>query len=354
MFDFNKPLWINWELNNICNLMCPQCTRNEIVDGELIKKDNLDNYDNSLQTFMRVYENIGHRVSLIRFQGQLSENVASQDFLPICEYIIENKTIVGVSTNGSLRSTNFWYELGKAFSKCRNNKQRSHIIFCIDGVGPELELYRINANYNKIIENAQAFMEGGGEAWWRMIIFKHNQHQVEAAEKEAKRLGFSEFVATHTNRRNALEPFKYKGKDYQLEIQDIDDDYNKKVEINLSNFSQEPISCKAVNENQFYVNHKNKVWACYYIPDFKSLADEQDWYQEYYEDDSNNLEEKTLDEILENKFYDALQMSWDVESKCLSLCKQNCSVKKGLTRQFKFASGKILTDRSDRNIQSYE
>ena len=38
MFDFNKPLWMNWELNNICNLMCPQCRRNEIRDGELVKK----------------------------------------------------------------------------------------------------------------------------------------------------------------------------------------------------------------------------------------------------------------------------------------------------------------------------
>ena len=33
MFDFSQPIWINWELNNICNLMCPQCGRNEIKNG---------------------------------------------------------------------------------------------------------------------------------------------------------------------------------------------------------------------------------------------------------------------------------------------------------------------------------
>ena len=33
MFDLTKPFDINWELNNICNLMCPQCVRNEIKNG---------------------------------------------------------------------------------------------------------------------------------------------------------------------------------------------------------------------------------------------------------------------------------------------------------------------------------
>ena len=58
MFDLSKPLWINWELNNICNLMCPQCGRNDIVDGKLVFKKSaaaLNNHENSLETFKKVY-----------------------------------------------------------------------------------------------------------------------------------------------------------------------------------------------------------------------------------------------------------------------------------------------------------
>ena len=62
MFDFTKPFDINWELNNICNLMCPQCGRNEIVDGVLQKRtdnipggETLDDRDNSLETFKKVF-----------------------------------------------------------------------------------------------------------------------------------------------------------------------------------------------------------------------------------------------------------------------------------------------------------
>jgi hypothetical protein len=33
MIDLTKPVDASYELNNICNLMCPQCARNTIKDG---------------------------------------------------------------------------------------------------------------------------------------------------------------------------------------------------------------------------------------------------------------------------------------------------------------------------------
>ena len=59
--------------------------------------------------------------------------------------------------------------MGKLYKKHKT----SRIVFCLDGLHEELSLYRINASYDKIIENALSFMEGGGKAEWRMIIFKH-------------------------------------------------------------------------------------------------------------------------------------------------------------------------------------
>ena len=59
MFDLTKPIDINWELNNICNLMCRQCGRNEIKNGILQWRKEpagsptktLNDVDNSLDTF---------------------------------------------------------------------------------------------------------------------------------------------------------------------------------------------------------------------------------------------------------------------------------------------------------------
>ena len=86
MYDLNKPISINWGLNNICNLMCPQCARNTIKDGVLQWKvdgtgnpgTTLNDADNSLETFKIAFNNIGN-VDVVRFIGTVSENVASKD-----------------------------------------------------------------------------------------------------------------------------------------------------------------------------------------------------------------------------------------------------------------------------------
>lgn len=356
MFDFSQPIWINWELNNICNLMCPQCGRNEIKNGILQWRKEpagsptktLNDVDNSLETFKKVFKNIGYPVDLIRFQGHVSENVASKEFIPICEYIISEGTNITISTNGSLRTEEFWYNLGKVFNK------KSKINFSIDGMGDALGVYRVNASYEKVIQNASAFMRGGGRACWRMIIFKHNQHQIEDARKEAERLGFEDFSIVHTDRRYFMDQeYSYKGQKYVLENQDIAPRWNEKVDDNLQWDGWTEISCKAQNENQFYVDCKNKPWACYYIPNKGGLSREKEWYKEYAEDESLTLENKTLDDILNHKFYHAIQMSWGSKSSCLSTCRKKCSVGKGLVRSWELNSGKIYKDRRGGAIQSW-
>ena len=52
------------------------------------------------------------------------------------------------------------------------------------------------------MENAEAFISAGGRARWDFIVFKHNQHQVEEAEKLANKMGFKQFRIRKTARFN--------------------------------------------------------------------------------------------------------------------------------------------------------
>ena len=70
-------------------------------------------------------------------------------------------------------------------------------------------------------------------------------------------------------------------------------------------------------------------------------------------DDSLTLENKTLDDILNHKFYHALEMSWASKGTCLSTCRKSCSVEKGLVRSWELNSGKIYKDRRGGAIQSW-
>ena len=148
-------------------------------------------------------------------------------------------------------------------------------------------------------------MAAGGNARWVMIIFKHNQHQSEEAQALAESMGFHEFMAVYTPRQRSLnESWTYKGKSQILKSQDISPEWNEAIEKNVKNRRKElvDIECKAIKENQFYIDYNNKVWACYYLPNMVHLAKESDWYSDYYQDDSNNLLDKSLEEILKDAY----------------------------------------------------
>ena len=48
--------------------------------------------------------------------------------------------------------------------------------------------------------NADAYISAGGSAHWDMLVYRHNQHQVEECETLAQDMGFSWFRAKVSNR----------------------------------------------------------------------------------------------------------------------------------------------------------
>ena len=44
------------------------------------------------------------------------------------------------------------------------------------------------------MQNAKTYISAGGVAEWKYIIFKHNEHQVNEAEKLANGMGFAKFI----------------------------------------------------------------------------------------------------------------------------------------------------------------
>ncbi len=77
-----------------------------------------------------------------------------------------------MNTNGDRFDPNWWYDLGQKMT------EEDQIIFAIDGLKNTHEKYR-NTNWVRIIRNLKAFIQGGGNAVWQMILFKHNEHQVD-------------------------------------------------------------------------------------------------------------------------------------------------------------------------------
>ena len=51
------------------------------------------------------------------------------------------------------------------------------------------------------MSNARAFIEAGGSAHWDMLVYRHNQHEVDTCEQLARDMGFTWFRAKVSKRQ---------------------------------------------------------------------------------------------------------------------------------------------------------
>lgn len=193
MFKFNELKQIHLEITNNCQASCPMCSRNHHggIENPLI---NLTSW--TIEDFKAIItQEVLDQVEHIYFCGNFGDPLLNDDLIEMCQYIKDNSDVyVRIHTNGSLRNTKWWERLAKAMPK------EHVVIFALDGLEDTHSRYRIGTDYNKIVQNAQAFINAGGNAEWVYIVFEHNEHQVEIARQRAKDIGFSQFVVKNSSR----------------------------------------------------------------------------------------------------------------------------------------------------------
>jgi MoaA/NifB/PqqE/SkfB family radical SAM enzyme len=187
---------INAEMTNWCNAACPRCARftwNELK----LRKDRV----NSVHTSLELIKNglgpkIISQLTMFGSCGTYGDMSMNPETVQIYEYVKKhNKNcLISPNTNGGARNKEFWRSLAKIGVR---------VSFAIDGLEDTNHLYRRNVNWDKLMENVQAFISAGGKAEWGMLIFKHNQHQIEEAKALSKKLGFKIFNQRYSNRWSA-------------------------------------------------------------------------------------------------------------------------------------------------------
>lgn len=187
-FDRSKVKTLHIELSSVCNAACPMCRRE--VNPNFDKKNHLTSL-----TLNQIKEKLSpefiKQLEFIYFCGSYGEPAAAPECVDIMRYIREvNPTIrLGMHTNGSLRSTKFWAEVGSILSL-----PHDYCRFGIDGLEDTNHIHRVGTVWDLIMKNSKAFIDAGGNAEWEYLVFEHNEHQVDDAEKLSKELGFKLFI----------------------------------------------------------------------------------------------------------------------------------------------------------------
>ena len=359
MFSYNKIDEYQIEITTYCNAVCPQCPRNNNGHGinELMPLIHLS--DDVINTTFD--KELTARLRQVFFCGSYGDPIMHPNFLKILrDFRSKNPTLwLYMHTNGGVHDVDYWQEIAKIMNGY------GQIDFGIDGLSDTLHLYRRNVKFEKVIENACAYINAGGRAQWNFIVFKHNEHQVEEAKQLSKDLGFFNILVRKTGRffnhrtieempnwpvakqSYVLEPpnnIEYRNNS-MLDLPTIKQNYPNIRDY----FNTTDINCDALLGNKVVITAEGLVLPCNFfnhnlydkrfyfkniLPEANELSfiDNQNQirvFLEKYRLEKLNIKNYSLKEIFSNQMWTDLINSWNKElhNGRLFECAMTCGTK---------------------------
>lgn len=185
------------------------------------------------------------------------------------------------------------------------------------------EKNRKNTSILEALGNAACFIESGGNATWNMIVFKHNELEVEECLSWAERMGFKKFVARTSNRFFNYDTLTWEDSRGGIEpstlypspcVPDVDD----------------PRPPRCLFPDWVYVDAWGHVFPCCYTASAFGCArpmgnEEMIRCVEKYGIDSLRLGPRTYDEIVQGPLFKEFLSTLDslVQLRCKACCGPN-------------------------------
>jgi len=259
MYSLDTLSEINFELSSHCNSKCPQCPRYDIY-GHVHKDLNVTNL--SLEIIKKLPLKKLKNLTGVSFVGNFGDPLMHPELDEIINFFKEQK--IRISTNASLRNKSWWSDLGK--------NKNIKVIFCIDGIGKEHELYRRNTSYKKIVENAKSFIQSGGIAEWQFIVFQHNEHQLNEAKELSTQLGFKDIKFMYSDRFDTDDTWKvYDNNKYLYDLKKPSKQITLRKSLNTPvgekywnslHRNKGEISCFWSESKKIYIHSDGTVYPC--------------------------------------------------------------------------------------------
>ena len=251
-----------------CNAMCGNCSRN--IDGVTVNPSMpLGHMD--MDTWKSIVDN-AQGVEEIIFNGAYGDPIMNPNLVFALQYARKLRCNIMIHTNGGIGKPNLYRMLAQEL----RHFPEGMITFSIDGLEDTNHLYRRHVVWKNVMANAKAFIDAGGLARWRMLVFKHNAHQVEECETLAYDMGFEvfdinggyTFSAMDSIVSEAVEKFKATKKEQARTIEydkkhlDNVERLEKVLEVGLEKGC---INCKWKRKQKIQISHTGEVFPCCYL-----------------------------------------------------------------------------------------
>lgn len=332
MLGLDQITRLHVELTTRCNARCPMCPRNY---RGMDYNSGYPEVELDLDKFKQIFKpDFLRQIRFISFNGNLGDCSLSSDLVDILEYIYKSSNcLVSITTNASTRTPEWWASLAHP---------RLTIIFDLDGLNDTHSLYRLDTDWNKIIRNACAFINNGGSAVWKMIIFDHNLHQGKECELLSKELGFKNFWSVdHGRNQGPVYDRHGKFSHWLGPIHENPPDAYEMLESHLTWFDTKPssewgledkekcnIKCQHIQNKELYVAADGSVYPCCFLGFYPGKMTHPGNSQLVKIVKKNNALEYDLEECIQ--WFNSIEESWKLESVDqgkLYNCVISCAVK---------------------------
>ena len=182
--QFALPFSVSIEPTTSCNLRCPQCPSGL---REFTRATGMLEYSFFEKTIIQLKNHL-HSLTFY-FQG---EPYLNPDFLKMVELANKHKIYTITSTNAHYLNEE------NAINTVKSKLDK--LIISVDGITQEVyEQYRIGGNIDKVIEGTKEILKQKKRlnsnlphVVWQFVVFKPNEHQIEAVKKLGRELGVNE------------------------------------------------------------------------------------------------------------------------------------------------------------------
>ena len=253
MLPLSNITWLHVEPTTKCNAHCPACARNNNGYG-LFKDLVLESL--TPERFLEVLNQLPN-LRTVQMCGTFGDPVASEYIRELVDICVERQLAIRIHTNGSLKTVSWWAELADKL------KVIDHaIIFGIDGLSGIHEIHRQGTNFNKILENAKSFIDGGGAAELQFLLFEHNKHQVKDCLRLSQTIGFKKFYTRNSIRIPSPARNYLTGEPYEiLRVEE----FKTREHMTDSEKTVDIADCMHLNIPSVYLTARGLLTPCCYI-----------------------------------------------------------------------------------------
>lgn len=292
-----------------CVLACPACPRTtwkNIFNRPVVKSD-LD--VDLLEKFLDC--ELGKQVTHFYLCGDYGDPIYYPDLLKLINRF-RHRVSFTIVTNGSRQPEQFWQNLADVMT------ENDSIIFSIDGLEDTNHLYRINSDWNSIMQGLDIMAKSPAKIHWKTIVFSFNYNKLTEIKNFAESKGAT-FHSEKTHRygdQSLVPPDSY-----------VENNHLYREEFNNQSFEIEP-RCE---KDAKVITADGSLHPCDWIRNPQTFYKSQLWKQKDRWMEKVKMENNTYDQAIlairdwENYVrQNSLAGSDKVEVLCKMLCRKGC------------------------------